>query len=390
MNIKQNLSISFFVAFSVIIFNSCYASKIYDGKATSILTTTINAGTDFNFYGDIEYVARKGQIITPEITDSEGNIIKKGTLLLKLSTIYWTGLVDMARDNLNASEEILKTAKENFIRYKTLSKTEAVSIKMYERYRAEYYTALNKYSYDKCVLGGQEQVLRCCTHIAPFEGIVDEVKYVQGRASGNPQTIKISQLNPIGIKVKMSREDANRIKSGTPILVSIPNRNISQGVFYGYSILDDDGIIFITENALVLNNIDSNGKIIPIIRLLYPVLNFFSDGSTNTLAVPLSALFSDDKGKYVWKAKNETTMQKGKGINSMFSVEKVYVVSGDKFKNQHRFIKAISLKDPGTLVKYDSIIADPPIGLKNGDFVNFPQERFVFMPGDSVQVTIGK
>ena len=75
----------------------------------------------------------------------------------------------------------------------------------------------------------------------------------------------------------------------------------------------------------MLNNIDKNGKIIPIIRLLYPVLIFFSDGSSNTLAVPLSALFSDDKGKYVWKAKNEATMQKGKGINSMFSVEKVHV-----------------------------------------------------------------
>ena len=232
-------------------------------------------------------------------------------------------------------------------------------------------------------------MLKCCTHIAPFEGIVDEVKYVQGRASGNPQTITISQLNPIGIKVKMSRKDANRIKSDTSVLISVPGRKVSQGVFYGYSILDDEGIMFLTENALVLNNVDKNGKMIPVVRQVYPVLNFYSDGISKALAVPVSALYSDDKGKYVWKAKNEKTMQENMGIDSVFSVEKVYVVPGTKIKNQHRFIKVILLKDPGTIEKYDLVINDPPKGLKNGDNVNFPQERFVIMPGDSVKVTIG-
>ena len=66
----------FIVVFSIITFNIAYASKVYDGIAVSILTTTINAGTDFNFYGDIEYVARRGQIIVPEITDTEGKIEK--------------------------------------------------------------------------------------------------------------------------------------------------------------------------------------------------------------------------------------------------------------------------------------------------------------------------
>ena len=118
MRIKRALVFLCSISFSIIIFNAAYAAKVYDGNARSILTTTINAGTDFNFYGDIEHVARKGQIIMPEITDAQGNIIKKGTLLLKLSTIYWAGLVDMARDNLKASKGVLDTAKENYIRYK--------------------------------------------------------------------------------------------------------------------------------------------------------------------------------------------------------------------------------------------------------------------------------
>jgi len=96
------------------------AAKTYDGTVVPLIKSTINAGTDYGFNGILERVARIGSLLKPQITDTEGNVIEKGTLVLTLNPKYWSAKVQAAKSQISASKAELLTAEEDYKRYKYL------------------------------------------------------------------------------------------------------------------------------------------------------------------------------------------------------------------------------------------------------------------------------
>ncbi len=366
--------------------DSLSKQNTYTGTVVPIVVETMSSGTDAYFYGTVESVARVGAIITPQITDMDGNVVEQGTIVMQEGTKYWKAQVEGSKALLAASEQDLKTATENYNRYKELSTDGAESLQKYQEYQMKYFDALGECEKNKGTLQFNQRMLETRTQLAPFEGIVTKVLYIMGRASGNPQTVELTQLNPIGIKIKMSREEANKINASTPVTVYQLNSDHKQGVLYGYSFLCDDGIILATEN-----HPETLNKNIPEVRDCYSVDTFHIDDITDkALGVPENSLVEGDNGYYVMKAKNRRFLIPDKGLNPTFKVEKISVVPGNLRRLHGGFTYIRILKDPGSLKEGDVLLTNPSKSLQSGNYVDFLPERYVFMPNEAVKVIMGK
>ena len=379
-------SLIFFLG--MLIFN-IYADKTYYGKVTPIVVQTIASGTNFNYYGKVERVARVGSIIRTEVTDMNGKVIQKGTVVVQEATKFWQAQLDYSVDLLKAAKQEYITAEENYTRYKELFPSGAASIQDYEAFRAEYYDAIASIKEYEALVIENQQMLDSCTQIAPFEGIVSKVLFIKGRASGNPQTVELTQLNPISVKVIMPREDANKINASTPITVYSPDEKYNQGVINGSSVLCDDGIsIFITNSIKTANG--AGESCTKKVRDCFAVESFYVDRvNDNIKAVPLNSLKKDQKGFYVWKAENRKFLEPSRALNPIFKVAKVYVTPGDLERLSAGCIEMISLNKADSLEINDLVLTEVPDNLKNGDQVELLPERYCFMPGDTVKVVIG-
>ena len=386
---KRNI---FFVILLMFVVDNVWAGKKYIGTVVPIVVETMSSGTDAYFYGTVEKVALVGSIIKPQITDMEGNVVEEGTVVMQQGTKYWKAIVEGNKASLAASEQNLRTATQNYERYKKLSPIGATSAQEFEEYQKKYYDALGECEQSKGTLAFNLRMLDTRTQFAPFEGIVTKVLYIMGRASGNPQTVELTQLNPIGIKVKMSREEANKINSNTPVTVFQANSDVEQGVFNGRSILCEEGIIFITENyPETLNNNNLKNNSVSEVRDCYSVDYFYINNTVDkTLGVPVKALKEDNGDYYVWKAKNRKFLDPGKGLDPVFKAEKIHVVPGNLQRLHAGFTYVRSLKDPSSLKEGDVVLTANPKDLINGDSVDFLPERYVLMPNETVKVIIGR
>ncbi|MCP4180643.1 MAG: hypothetical protein GY756_23015 [bacterium] len=400
-SIKQTtIILSFFITTNIIALNSSNninttddTSKIknYTATVVAIQKNKLLAGTDYGYYGTVEHVARLGSLIYPAITDINGNTIKPGTVLIQLRDNYWKDILLSDRSDINAKKADLLTAIEEYKRYKKLSITQSLSIEKFQVKRALYYDAISDLNESESTLLQDMNVVRADTDYPPFEGIVDKVLFSAGM-SGNPACIEISQLNPIGIKIIMPREEAESIKINSKIKINIPNTNITQGIYRGNSILCKDGIILRTENKLesFYTQKTYKGKIIPDVINCYPVELFYKQNpDSSILAIPITSLKKDKKGYYVWKALNTKTLQKDKKLNPIFKVKKTYVILDNLKRNMGGFTYCMALKNPGDLQINDLLLSTlPDEPLKDGDYVRFIESRYILMPGDPVQVTV--
>ena len=150
--------------------------------------------------------------------------------VLTIDPNYWQDMVDFNWEGVKIAKDDFHNAQVNLVRKKKLIKGHEISEKDYQNYLNTYYKIMNIYQQAHYSLAQSKEFLKGCFFKAPFECIVDQVLQPSGMAAGQPPTIVISQLNPIGIKIKMSRNSANKQNS----LMGVPAQAIfsdSQGKY---------------------------------------------------------------------------------------------------------------------------------------------------------------
>jgi hypothetical protein len=390
---KNKLITTFFVCFS---FMSCceigYSQKTYNGQVVSLIKSILRSGTDAENDGQIKYVAPPGKIIFPEITDINGNIVQKGTLLIELDPVYWENNVEAQKNNININAAKVKQAKEQYDRAIALVKSRSESVEQYQADRAAYYTAFASWLEAKNQFIEAEEVLKSTKWVAPYEGIVSKVFLTSGMAAGQPPTLEVTQLNPIGVKIKMARKDSQNIDIDTPITI-YPSIDESQpiGVIHGSGSLTEDGIMLIVHNEPIFKDtIKIENKVYPVVLKCHNVLDYYITKIDDTLGVAVSAIKKDTEGNYyVWKAVGIKNMQPGKGIKNLFPIKKVYIKPANTQYRRGGYSLYRALLDPGELKQFDIVVSDPPQNVKDGNIVFWQQERYILMPGDEVRVEIG-
>ncbi|HJO94548.1 MAG TPA: hypothetical protein QF753_14205 [Victivallales bacterium] len=369
-------------------------TKAYTGTVVAIQTDQYASGGDGSYYGYVDYVAKVGSLIYPEITDMNGSTVEGGTIIIQMRKDFWADVVLSDESDIYAAKANLLTATQDYNRYKDLTKikTKVVSVEKYQQIRAQYYDALSALNVAKATLLKDQIVLKSCTQHAPFAGIVNKVYFSGGRASANPQTIEISQLDPIGIKIKMPREEAKKIKISSLVKIYKPNTNIVCGIYSGNSILKKDGIMLQTENKLESFYIKAKhrGKIIQNVSDAAFVDLFYNlNPYSRELSVSSNSINKDDKGYYVWKLIGAEAIKLDNKHKSIFKVKKTYIVPDNLKREMGGYTYYVALKKSGELKFNDLVLTKLPYEqLKNGDFVNFVRNRYIFMPGDTVKVSI--
>ncbi|MEI6055429.1 MAG: hypothetical protein WCR55_05140 [Lentisphaerota bacterium] len=391
MKTRKNICCSALLCAGLLSAVPAMAVKEYTGTVTPTATSTYAMFTCAQIiYGNIGYMARPGQLIRPEVKDLQGNLVKPGDLLMQFDMRYWNAQLDELKAIRDSAKQVADVDYLDSQRYKDLSKENADSVMVYQQMQTNYLNAMNAYG---LAVGNYDEMVAqvaAYTNVSPCEGIVTAVNTSLGPIGGPAPAMSIAQLNPIGIVVKMSRDEAKAIGNNTPVKIVPLNSDTPQGIIYGSTVLTDDGIEFVTQNFPVIEGTTLiQDDSLPVLRNWGYVKRFYIDKSPEVLGFASSALNQEGDKYFVWRAKGQKTMQPDKVVEHMFQIEKVYIVPEDLYRSTENYERIVALKDKGTLEMYDMVLRNAPEGLVDGQKVLYPEDAYLMMPGDQVKVIVG-
>lgn len=381
--------------------NNAFATeKVFKGEAVPTITSIIKYGFNDSHRGILDYAARPGSFFKAAEYDAKGNVIKSGDILLHMNPTFRESTYQKASAELEASIANCENAEQIYKRNENLIKSHSVSEVIYQTTKMEYIKAKAQVEASKCNLALAKQMVDICTFRAPFEGVVDQVFICAGLMAGEQPAIQISQLVPMGIKVKMDREIASQININTPIKVFPLNSNtpinaFPRGYYYPVEngVYEKDEIMFTVDNYQIPPpvSLDENGKQIPVITKYWFVLDYKNRANADSnIAIMESCIYKDLQGDYVWKLKSNKYLQPEKGNEFISPVQKVYVKTGNYSQYEASYIKTITVVPSSELKPGDILLTGIlPEELKEGDKVCLYDGNYLFMPGDPVKVVIG-
>jgi hypothetical protein len=389
---KKNIKIFSIVIFSVFTACSIFASETYTGTIVSIIKNSkITIGSNSAFNGVLSYVAQVGSIVKPEIKNLNNKIVSLGDPVVVMEVNYWKQNVISAKAALTAAKVDLESAKAQHERDKLLVKTHSVSVEAFEISQSAYYDSRQKIALANATLIQAIAVYNACLYTVPYPAIIDKVLLPTGPAIGQPKVVVLSQLAPIFVALKMSRQAADNIKIDTPVTVYPLRGGKEVGVLHGFSKLTLDGINFIVDNYPVNHGyVTVDNKKVLVVDKIETILSIETQDKNQMLGLSVKAFYHDSKGTYVWKLKGVKNMLAGKGVPEVATVQKVYVKEGDYEVNIAGSLRIKSIYNNPKLQKLDAILSSVPGVLKDGDSVFLSEPRYIFMPGDQVKVVVGK
>ena len=367
-----------------------FASKEYTGTIISLEVVKRTVNYDAAYEGGIGYVATPGALYTTYITNLKGNKVIQGAPLYKYVLPYWEGLVKEYEDYTKTSKVTLEDAKIEYDMAQKLVKPGAVSVKTLDDRTDKYITALKNYEKNKAMINVKYEDVREAVYRPPFEGMLTKIYETGGVASGG-YVIEYTQLNPIGISVKMDRNEAKKLYN-KPVKIFPAGKAKPQGILYGRTLLTDDGVTFITENSPLstINDPDSKIKIHRDYALVWNFDLKVKGQKGPTLCVNKKAILKDSDGYFVWIIDGYRDMSPDKGINNIFTASKVYITPDNLFKSVYGHMDYQALKKHASLKLYDIALLNPPKDYKEGEKLFLPINAYILTPGEKVKVVVGR
>ncbi len=357
----------------------------YNGTITPLAVDQIKYGTNYGYRGIITYIANVGKYVVPKIVNRAGKTVRQGTLLVSMDTEYWKSQVIVAEATVLSTKESLITATENYNRNKKLSKDHSVSEKTFDNSSAVYYQAIGNLEAAKADLYQKQKVLEECNIYSSVEGIVTEKYMDQGNIlGGEPIVLDITQLNPIGVKVKLSDNVINALFSNTARLLFLDNEGNRIEILDNFYRFDGNDFTFAVANQpLLKNSIKIDGNNYPVIDSLYRIRRFYIYEADNSLSVPIDAVHKDSKGEYVWKLNANPRIS-----SRLMIANKAYFVPGDLVTLQAETSNVIIVKKAENLKINDVVLLNNTENLKDNSKVFVSTNRYKLMPGGKVKVKV--
>ncbi len=369
--------------------------QTFTGVVAPLLEQDILFGYNDEYRGWVNYTARPGQLFFGEVYDTNGKLIREGTLLLQLNTEYRKAKLDFAKAKYRQDLASLKLARLNYDRYTKLVKTHSVSEADYESMRSAYESAMATAEASKASVQLAQSTLDFCTYRAKYDGIVEQVYFPFGWLAAELKVMKIAPISPIGVRITMDRALTYKISRNTPITIYPADSDKGFGAYHGMMISTDDGILLTVDNYLrEPKTVEIEGKKIPIIDNLSAVRNYRPEGRASVDDPPVIyvlCILQDEKGSYVWKIDNEKANEPGRGTDYIVTVRKIYIPFKKMSSGNIHSLTSVVL-DPKLGISYGDMLITKesvPAGMKDGDKVLISSNRYIFMPGDKVKVEIG-
>jgi len=215
---------------------------------------------------------------------SEGDVVKKGQLLLKLED----GII---QQNIKQVESQLSFAKNIFSRQENLWK-EGIGTEV------QYLSAKNNVeSLEKQIDLIKEQLSTTSVY-AQVSGIVEDVSIRIGETFMGSPMAGITIVNPSAMKavVDVPENYVSKIRKGMPVVVNVPdlNQSFNSSISLISETINVTSRSFIAESK-VGGNKDLKPNQIAVVKIL-------DHEAKNAIVIPVETVQSDEKGKYVYVA----------------------------------------------------------------------------------------
>jgi hypothetical protein len=372
---------------------------IYDATAVPIIVSTIAYPYEDEMPGIIIYTAKPGTILKGATYSANGKLIKNGDVLIKYKDNRRENIYKVRQHELRNAKATLKFRGEDIKRYIRLMKggkkigssySNIVKKSTYELAISDYLKAKADVEKAEVQLIRAEGWLHLTTEHAYFDCIVTDVYIPLGLCAFEGEIMKVAQLNPMGIKIKIPKGKIYKIRENIPIKI-YPFNNDEPIYTYGFSkIVSNDSIILRVKNDPVYPNIPKKYKNLPTVTDISPVKRFSIELQKTGLAVPKSSIRTDKNGHFVWKAtlNNNLDIKLYKRI-LLLKLEKVYVTTSDEQRYITPHELYIRLSKPNKLCINDFILdKNIPPNLENFNQVIFYKMQYTFTPGDPVKVKL--
>lgn len=351
----------------------------------------------FEVSGKVLSTLEVGNSVEGEIRNDKKKIIKKGSIIAQLNPARYQIVISSEVARVTGAQATLIEEEINYERYKKLISSGSISQAQYDEAKTTYLTAKSTLQQSEASLADAQYNQNHCTLRAPFPGVIEDL-YVAPGAWVQPgqSVVKLTMMRPIKITIPVSSKLARKIRAGDAAIVFPPGSSEPIGGIIDNGAIGADpstrtfDIDVFVQNMKVPIKPTSIGKDQTVLKgeniLLVLYLN--PDDTNSPVCVPLSSLLKDEKGFYVWHAKDQQFLPLGKEIADHFTIERVNVIPGNNYRN-FMVDNFRELIDPGPLKLHDVVLASPPKNLKNNETVVLENNRWLFAPGDLAQVKIG-
>ena len=351
----------------------------------------------FEVSGKVLSTLEVGNSVEGEIRNDKKKIISKGSIIAQLNPARYQIAISSEVARVTGAQATLVETQMDYERHKKLISSGSVSQAQYDESKATYLTAQSKLQQSEASLADAHYNLNHCTLRAPFPGVIEDL-YVAPGAWVQPgqAVVKLTMMRPIKVTVPVSAKLARKIRTGDAALVFPPGSTEPIGGLIDNGAIAADPAtrtfdidIYVQNNKTSIKpvSIGKNQTVLKGENILF-VLYLNPENTNSPVCVPLSSLLKDEKGYYVWHAKDQQFLPLGKVISDQFTIERVNVIPGNNYRN-FMVDNFRELTDPGTLKLHDVVLANPPKGLKNNESVALENNRWLFAPGDLAQVKIG-
>lgn len=338
--------------------------------------------------GKIVYLRPVGQVARSGIYDENNNLIHKGDLIAQQDATTQEAKVRSFEAQLKGALATLEEKKAELERDVKLNEKKAVSQKVYDAAKRDYETAFAEVRKLEASLATEKYNLEACCLHAPFDGQVESHLYSEGTwVDHGKEVITLSLVLVVKIKVPVPEDFSKKVDHTDIIKVISPDSEAPIGVWFDDVSMDVNNIYLYVKNNLVpiYKLTEEENKLPKVHKISFVSRN--RDESGDTIWVDTNSLKKDEKGYYIWHAKDQVMGNPDKPIARQFIVEKVPVVPGSKYRNVGVYRHRV-LENPASLKSFDYILVDAPDNLQDGSMVAYQPLRWMFRPGDKVKVQI--
>ncbi len=264
------------------------------------------------------YIELQGKVISDNISNisprlgpgqvkaiyvRQGQVVRKGQLLLKLDDAIIRQQIVAARSSLGTIQAQLTSAKDVLKRYENLRKQGIGSEVQLIQFRTNVSTLEAQLAAARENIKIYDEQLRATSVYSDVNGIAEQVNVRVGETfvgmMGTIPQIQIVNSSVLKVEAAVPETYASRVKVGSPINIILPDvgRTYTSTVSLSGRVIDPNSRSFIIE-ARIPSGGDARPNQIAQIQIQdYAV--------AKTIVIPVNTVQTDEKGKYVFVAVQE-------------------------------------------------------------------------------------
>lgn len=235
--------------------------------------------------------------------------------------------------------------------------------------------------------------LEDCVLEAPFRGLVSEVHVIEGGFVAAGQTVvTLTMMDPVLVRVLVSAKTDRHIFTGDQVNIKAQELDmVRPGTVFEKDVQADQATRTFDVNILVRNEkiqIPHRPDVdLPRVKE-FRLLRSPESGSDEPLYVEKKSLYQDAQGHYVWRMVDTSRTDFASKANSVRQLERVAVRLGKGRVNLPGQFHYFELSDSGGLNEDHVLVCGVPEGFESGGSVLVVRERWLFRPGDLVEVEL--